>query len=289
MVKVGKQPVMQPNVFDKSRANLDDAANTLKEGAKEMIKDAGKDVRDAGHHAGEAVGHLAGAAANAVFATGALLEGSADAIEAAGHGAAAIGLAGAGAAGWTLEGMASGLRFAAKNVARAMASFANLLTNGLLKDGKTTTVKELAGDPNGVRFSEEMFGKAAEQLNKSAAHMNAAWNSYVECVDHLAGAAGNVAFAAGHTLAVAGNLLEAAGEVGAAGAMKLAELGVRTASLAVEYAEKGVEGARDAAILAAKISAATANALALPDQGKVTVNVEAQIKEFESQIAALAE
>lgn len=274
------------NVFQRDAANLRHAADDLKSGARDLVKDAKKDVAEAGDHANKAVGNLAGAAANAVYATGALLEGTADVFGAAGHAGAAGAYAAVGSMGWVAEGISSAGRFVAKNLAHAFASMANLMTN-VLKDGKFTTVRELAGDPNAVRFSDKMFGKAAAELNKSADLMNAAWNSYVESIDHMAGAGANLVYAAGHTAAVAGHLSKAAVELGAAGVKDLAELGLRAAAVAVEYAEKGVIGARDATILAAKISAATANALAIAGQGEVKVDVAKQIKGFQQELAAL--
>ncbi len=284
MTNISNRP--NPNVFDATRTNLDKAADQLKDDAKGLVQDAGNRVDAAGDHATEAASHLAGAAANAVYATGAVLEGTADAFDAMGHTAKAGALASAGALGWAAEGVSMAGRFVAKNVSRGFAAIANLFT-GVLKDGKSVTVREMAGDPNAVRFSDEMFGKSAKELNRAGESMNAAWNSYVDAVGHAAGSATNVAMAAGHTAAVAGNLATAAAEVGAAGVVKLAELGTRAASVAVEYAEKGVEGARDATILAAKISAATANALAVAGQGDVKVDVNKQIEEFQAQLAQL--
>ncbi|MBN2358331.1 MAG: hypothetical protein JXR83_02700 [Deltaproteobacteria bacterium] len=274
------------NVFQKDAAALRKAADDLQGGARELVKDAKQDVAAAGAHADEAAKHLAGAAANAVYATGALLEGTADVLGAAGHAGAAGAYAAVGTAGWIAEGISSAGRFVAKNLARGFAAIANAMTN-VLKDGKFTTVRELAGDPNAVRFSDEMFGKAAGQLNKSADLMNAAWNSYVECIDHMAGAGANVAYAAGHTAAVIGHLGKAAAEIGASGVVELAALGAEAAAVAVEYAEKGFAGARDAAILAAKISAATANALAIAGQGEVKVDVADKIKGFQQELKAL--
>lgn len=274
------------NVFQRNQAALERTADQLKNDARDLVKDAGGSVGRAGEHVDEAAAHLAGAAANAVYATGAVLQGTVDALEAAGRTGAAGAFAGAGALGWAVEGVASAGRFVAKNISRAFASLANVFT-GILKDGKTTTVRELAGDPNAVRFSDKMFGKAADQLNKAGDAMNASWNSYVNAVSHAAGSAANVAMAAGHTAAVAGNLALAAGELGAAGVVKLAEVGTRAAAVAVEYAEKGMAGARDASILAAKISAATANALAVAGQGEVKVDVEGQIKAFEAELRQL--
>lgn len=287
MVKVGGKPGgVDMNVFDQRAKQLREAADDLQGSASKMLEKAKADVHAAGDHGAEAIGHLAGAGANAVMATGAVIEGTVDVMAAGGHAIGAGGYAVAGAGGWAAEGVASAGRFVSKNLARAFAALANMMTN-VLKDGKTCTVKELAGDPNAVRFSEEMFGKAAEQLNKSADHMAMAWNSYVEAVDHLAGAGANVVYAAAHTAAVAGHLAKAVGEVGLAGLDDLAAVGLRAAAVAVEFAEKGMEGARDAAILSAKISAATANALAIAGQGKVEVKVGDKIAAFEKELEAL--
>lgn len=274
------------NVFQKDAANLRNAADDLQSGARDLVKDAKKDASAAGAHADEAAKHLAGAAANAVYATGAVLEGTADVFGAAGHAGAAGGYAAVGTLGWVAEGVSSAGRFVAKNLARGFAAMANLMTN-VLNDGKFTTVRELAGDPNAVRFSDKMFGKAAGELNKSADMMNAAWNSYVEAVGQMAGAGANVAYAAGHTAAVAGHLTKAAAELGASGVVEMAALGAQAAAVAVEYAEKGFAGARDAAILAAKINAATANALAVAGQGEVKVDVAGKIKGFQQELSAL--
>jgi hypothetical protein len=284
--RIAKPQTHTPNVFDREAANLRKAAKELQSDANTMVKEAAKDVNAAGGHANAAGAHLAGAAANALFATGALVKGSLDVMEAGGHAGAAAGYAVAGAAGWSLEGIASTIRFAFKNVARGFAEMANHLTN-LLKDGKFTTVRELEGDPKAVRFSEKMFGKSAAELNKSAQFMNSAWNSYVQSVTHLAGAGANVTLAAAHTVAVAGHMAKAAAEVGVAGVAQLAKMGVQAAELAVRMAEKGVEGARDACILAAKISAATANSVAIAGQGQVKVDVSEEIASFQAQLKAL--
>ncbi|MFZ9886380.1 MAG: hypothetical protein ACO3JL_02665 [Myxococcota bacterium] len=274
------------NVFQRNQAALGRTADQLKSDARELVRDSAGSVLRAGDNANEATAHLAGAAANAVYATGAVLSGTADALEAAGRGGAAGAYASVGAMGWALEGVASAGRFVAANVARGFAGLANAFS-GVLKDGQTTTVRELAGDPNAVRFSEKMFGKSAAQLNKAGDAMNASWNSYVNAVSHAAGSAANVVMAAGHTAAVAGNLVIAAGELGAAGVVKLAELGTRAAKVAVEYAEKGVVGARDASILAARISASTANAMAVAGQGNYEVDVSKQIAAFEAELKLL--
>lgn len=285
-----KGPGGGPNVFDRQRANLENAAEELKKGAKEQLEEAGRHVDAAGDHASMATGHVVAAGVRALAATGAVLEGTVDVLEAGGHAAAAAGYATVGAGGWVIEGIASAARFVAKNVARGFAALANAFTS-ILRDGKTVTVRELAGDPNAVRFSEEMFGKAAGELNKAGAAMNAAWNSYIEAVDNAFLAGTHVALAAGHTAAVAGNLLAAAKDLGDAGALKLAELGTRVAAKAVQLAEDATEEARDFAILSAKISAAVANRLAIAGQGEIKVEVDQafqkQIEDFEKQFAQL--
>lgn len=281
MTKVGG-----PNVFQRDAARLRNAADSLNEGAKDLIKDAKKDMKEAGVHGKLAGAHVAAAGANAIYATEKLLDGTIEALESAGHAGKAAGFAGVGVLGWAGEQVSTAGRFVAKNLAKGFGKIANMFTN-VLKDGKSVTVRELAGDPTAQRFSEKMFGKAATELNKSGADMQAAWGSYKESIGHMAGSVANLTYAAGHTLAVAGNLAEAAGKTGAAGAMKLAELGVEVAQVAVEFAEKGMAGARDAAILAAKVSGATANAMALPDQGKVQVDVGAQIASLKAELEAI--
>lgn len=283
MTKIGNR---DPNVFAKNREALNNASESLQQGAKEALKGASEDLKSADAHTQMAVGHVIAAGVRAVESTGHVLKGTADAFEAAGHAAAAGGFAGLGALGWAAEGVSMAGRFVAKNVARGFAGLANVFTS-VLKDGKTTTVRELAGDPNAVRFSDKMFGKASEQLNKSADAMNAAWGSYVNAIDSAMMAGTHAAMATGHVVAVAANLATAAGKVGAAGVMQLADLGVQVAKYANDAAEKATVEARDAAILAAKISAAVANKLAVAGQGEVTVNVSDELKAFEKEFAQL--
>lgn len=272
--------------FDKISQDMDKTADKLKDAAKDQMREAGRSVGRAGEHAVDAGAHLAGAAANAIFATAKTAEGVARTAQAAGHAAAAGALGATGAVGWTVETVAEGGRFVAKNTAKGFAAIANGLTR-ILGDGKTTTVRELEGDPTAVRFSEKMFGHAADQLQKSGDAMNLAWNAYVNAVGHVAGAGVNLVMAAGHTAAVAGNLALAAAQTGAAGTIKLAEFGVRVGSLGVQAAEQGVKGARELAILSAKFSAGVANVLAQPDQGRVEVQVQTVLKQYEDELKAL--
>ena len=272
--------------FDKISKDMDKTADALKDAAKNTLTDAGASVNRAGGHASDAFVNLSGAAANALFATGKTLEGVANTAAAGGHLAAAGGLATLGAAAWTTEEVRSGGRFAARGAARGFAGIANAFSR-ILGDGKSVTVRELAGDPKAIRFSEKMLGEAGKQLNKSADAMNAAWGSYIGAITNLAGSAVNLGMAAGHTAAVAGNLALAAAQAGAAAPLKLAEYGVRLGSAAVQAAEQGVVGARELAILSAKLSAATANVLANPDQGKVEVSVNNTLNEYNAELRKL--
>lgn len=285
-----KRPTIDPNVFDRTRQNLEKAADSLQEGAKTELANASANVDAAGDHASMATGHVLAAGIRATMATGAVLEGTLNALDAAGHTAKATGYGAVGVAGWAVEGVASAGRFVAKNVARGFAALANAFTD-VLKDGKTVTVRELAGDPNAVRFSDKMFGKAAGELGRAGDSMNAAWASYINAVDNAMASGIHGVMAAGHTVAVAGHLAGAAKDLGDAGALKMAELGTRAAGHAVQLAEDATVEARDAAILAARISAATANRLAVAGQGEVTVEVnksfDAQLADFEKQLAAL--
>jgi hypothetical protein len=272
--------------FDKISKDMNKEADVLKDAAKNTLADAGASVNRAGGHAADAFVNLSGAAANALFATGKTVEGVANTAAAAGHLGAAGGLATLGAAAWTTEEVRSGGRFAARGAARGFAGIANAFSR-ILGDGKSVTVRELAGDPKAIRFSEKMMGEAGKQLNKSSDAMNAAWGSYVGAITNLAGSAVNLGMAAGHTAAVAGNLALAAAQAGAAAPLKLAEYGVRLGSAAVQAAEQGVVGARELAILSAKLSAATANVLANPDQGKVEVSVKNTLNEYNAELRRL--
>lgn len=285
-----KRPPSDPNVFDRTRQNLENTADGLRENAKTFLNDAKDCLNDAGDGV-NAAGAAAGlAATKALNATADVVVGVKDTMVAAGHTTAAGGYGVLGAAGWAVESVASTGRFAAKNVARGFAALANAFT-GVLKDGKTVTVRELAGDPNAVRFSQKMFGNASDQLSKAGDSMNAAWRSYGEAIDNMAGAGGQTLAAAKHTAGVAGNLLAAVGAVEFAGAAKLAELGTRVAAGGVQMAENGVEAARDTAVLSARISAAVGNTLAVAGQGEITVDqrkeLEMQIASFEKEFAQL--
>lgn len=285
-----KRPSADMNVFDRTRTQLENAADGLKEAAKQELQNAQGNVQDAGDHASAAVGHVIASGVRATMATGDVLKGTLDALDAAGHTAKAGGYGAVGVAGWMAEGVASAGRFVAKNVARGFAALANALTD-VLKDGKSVTVRELAGDKNAVRFSEKMFGKAAGELNKAGDAMNAAWSSYVSAIDNAAMSGVHVGMAAGHTVGVAGNLVLAAKDLGDAGALKMAELGARVAGHGVQLAENATTEARDAAVLAARISAAAANRLAVAGQGKVTVEsdqaFQKQLSAFEQQFSQM--
>ncbi|MBI3184356.1 MAG: hypothetical protein HYZ28_19655 [Myxococcales bacterium] len=267
---------------------MDKTADALKDLAKTELNEAGRSTARAGTHAAEAASHLAGAAANAVFATAKVVEGVALNAEAGVHLANAGMFAGVGGAAWVSEEVRSGGRYVAKNASSGFAKIANFFSR-IIGDGKTVTVRELEGDPNAKRFSDKMFDKAGKQLVLSSEAAGLAWNSYIQAVSHMAGAATNVAFAAGHTAAVAGNLAAAAAHTGSAAVVKMSEYGVRLGSVAVQAAEQGMVGAREMAILSAKFSAGVANILANPDQGKVEVLVQNRLNEFNAELKALAQ
>jgi len=272
--------------FDKISNNMNKTADNLKESARQQLIEAGKAAQAAGVDAADVIINLAGAGANAVFATSKFVEGIGDTAAAGAHVAAAGGYLTAGVGGWAVEGMRSGGREVAKGAARGFGAIANSMTR-IIGDGKNVTVRELQGDPTAQRFSERMFGKAAGQLQLSSDSMNAAWNAYGEALWHLSGVGGNLVLAAGNAAGVAGNLAKAAALTTSAGATKMAEYGVRVGAVAVQAAEAGVVGARDLMILSAKFSAATANVLANPDQGKVQVLVDNQLKQYQNELAAL--
>ncbi len=281
-----------PNSYDRARANVDattdkaagalrDTAKDLHDGAKNLIDGAAQDLNKAGNHASLAVGHTLAAGANAIMATADVLVGTADVVVAGGHTAAAGALGLAGSAGWVAEGVLAGGRFVAKNVSAAFAALATALS-GPLGDSKTWTVRELKGDVNAVRFSDEMFGKAAGQLNKAGDAMNMAWASYANAVTDLAYTGAHAIVAVGYAGAVAVNLTTAAGKGALAATGVVGEGLLRAGAVGVELAGAVAKGAislteeanrdlRDLAVVTAKLSASVANKLALPDQGKIVV------------------
>jgi hypothetical protein len=299
-----------PNAYNRGRANVDaatgkaagelrDAAKDLHEGAKELIDSAAKDLSKAGDNASLAVGHTLAAGANAITATANVIVGTADVIEAGGRTGAAAGLAVAGSAGWVVEGLAGAGRFVAKNVSEAFTALANLLS-GPLGDGKTWTVNELKGDVNAVRFSEKMFGKAANQLNKAGDAMNMAWASYANAVHDLAMGGAHALVAVGYTAAVGVNLTTAAGKTALAATGVVGEGLLRASAVGVEIAGAAAKGVitlteeankdlRDLAVLTAKLSASVANKLAMPDQGKIVVTEgeSAMLKQLNETIGRL--
>ncbi len=272
--------------FDRISTKLDKAADELKNDAANLAKQAGSNVGQAGYDAKVVAGSVIGAGAEALFATGKVLEGTALLGEAALRTATAGGYATLGAAGWSTEQVRSGGRFAAENAARGLSGIANGIT-AIIGDGKQVTVQEMAGDPNAVRFSERMFGKAGKELQLSADAAALSWQSYVGAVAHSVNSAVDLAQAAGYSVAVAGNLAAAAVDLGAAGTVKLAQYGVELASVASQAVEQGLVGARELVILAAKAQAGTANLLANPDQGKVQVLVQDRQAQFRNELAAL--
>ena len=230
--------------FDKISQDMNKTADSLKQSAINQKNEAGQAVGVAGQHGVEVLTNLAGAGANAIFATSKFVEGIGTTAAAGAEAAAAGGYVAAGVAGWTTEGVREGGQYVAKQAARGFGGIANAMTR-IIGDGKQTTVRELQGDPTAQRFSERMFGKAADKLQLSSDTMNAAWNAYGEALIHASGVGGNLVLAAGHAAGVAVNLGKAAALTTSAGATKLAEFGVRVGSTAVQAAEQGVMGARD--------------------------------------------
>ncbi len=286
-----KIPPRDGNVYDRARQKIgaleEKRIDQLQTTAKNLGKAALDDLKGAGEHA--AAGFEHGAAAvdtaamagiQALSATVNVLAGVGDTLAAGGHLGAAAGFSVAGSAGFVVEGLAAGGRFVAKNVSEAFAALATFFGKAL--DGKTYTVRELAGDVDAVRFSKKMFGEAAKQLNLSADSMNMAWASYVGAIGDLADSGKNALNALGHTTAMLGHFaatgaleglaaVEGFGaaiyEARAAGAWILGEV----AKGAINLTEAANRDLRDLAVIGAKLSASAANKLALPDQGKVVV------------------
>lgn len=278
MTKVSKPT---PELFPRTNYLFERMAHHTGQWATEIADKGDDSVREAAAHEAKATARLGSAAANAALSTTEAVAGTVDALDSLGHLAAATALAGAGTLGWVVDGIASAGLFIAKNLARGFAGLADLFT-GKLKDSKTTTAREIAADPDAARFCEKMFGKAAEQLQKSGDAMSASWNSYVNAASLAASSVGNAAMVARHGAAVIGNVIESGLNYYTAGFMKLTELGARVAGFAVKSAEKGLVGARDAAVLMARIVAAAATA------GKDgTVDVEDQVKAFEDELKQL--
>ena len=299
-----------PNAYDRARTNVDaktdkaagelrETAKDLHDGAKNLIDGAAADLSRAGDHTGKAVGHTLAAGANALLMTADLMVGTANVVAAGGHTAAAGGLAVAGSVGWVAEGIKAGGRFVAKNVSEAFAALATALS-GPLGDNKTWTVRELQGDVNAVRFSADMFGKAAGQLNKAGDAMNTAWASYANAASDLAHVGGHAIVAVGYTAAVGVNLTTAAGKAALAGTGIVGEGLLRASAVGVEVAGAVAKGGitlteeanrdlRDLAVLTAKLSASVANKLALPDQGKIVVTEgeDKMLKQLNDTLARL--
>jgi hypothetical protein len=299
-----------PNVYAEGRKNVDasttktaaelrDAAKDLHDGAGALIDGAAADLVKGAGNAGMSAAHVVAAGGNAIMATANLIVGTADVVEAGGRTAAAGGLAVAGSAGFVVEGLANVGRFVAKNVSEAFAALATALS-GPLGDGKTWTVRELKGDVNAVRFSEAMFGKAANQLNKAGDAMNMAWASYATSVVELAMGGLHVGAAVGYAAAVGVNLTTAAGKTALAATGVVGEGLLRASAVGVEVGGAIAKGAitlteeanrdlRDLAVLTAKLSASVANKLALPDQGKIVVTEGEQdmLKQLNATIGRL--
>lgn len=208
--------------------------------------------------------------------------GTADAITARG----ATEVPTTGVSGWSSADVKEGGRYVAKGAARGLSSIAAAMGK-LAGDGPTATVRELQADPNGVRFSERVVGKGAQQLSGSTERMNLAWGSYVEALGNFADSGANVTAAANHLSAVSGSLAKAAALTISAGATKMAEFGVRLSNTAVQAAETGTAGARDLLLLGAKFAAATAGILANADQPNVQSTVRGQLSAFQAQLSQL--
>ncbi|MBI5511191.1 MAG: hypothetical protein HY903_20720 [Deltaproteobacteria bacterium] len=289
------------NEFQAAALVLDNAADALAKASKNSLEEAGKSVKRAGQEGAKALGHLDGAAMNAVFALGhtglaglAALDGVAYDAEAAMRAGAGAAIGAVATGGWAIEGMATGARFVLLNMAKGFVALANAIDRGLLGNaGTNALVVKSLGDPNAKRLSERLFDAAGDQFKLSGEALSFGWDAYADAArelakagGHVAGSITNVGYFAMHTGAMAGNLGLAALQAAAPLPLKAAELAVRVAKVGVEFAEKGVEGARDLALLSAELTAAAGNALAQPDQAKYQIS-EKTIADFEKRFNAI--
>lgn len=273
--------------FERLSTDLRADSKNLSEISKRELEGAGASVGRAGESSKDAFESLAGAGVNVAMSGVKLGQGGGQVAGAVGHLATGAGYAVAGAGGWVGEGVLSGARFVARNLAHGFAAIANLLAG---KNGPQVTVRDVEGDPNAVRFSDKMFGKAGREVNFAKADAARGWNAWTQSVINAAGAAGNLVRVAGHLAGAAGGLVQAATQTGLAGVAQLARAGVELSSVAVNAAGEGVEGAREVAILSARFSAATANTIGNVDQGKVKVDesVAAQLATFHGELLELS-
>lgn len=271
--------------FDRIADNLNADAGKLSRDVEKQLDLAEKNLGKAGQAGRDAFVAVAQAGAEIALGTGAAVEGGGHALDAVGHALQGVGYGAAGVGGWALEGAAEGVRFVAKNLAKGFAGIANFLAG---KDGPKVTVVEVEGDATGQRISEKMFDKAKGKFRAAGDDLGRAWNAWAESVGHAAAAGGNLALAAGHVAGVAANLAEAGAHYGVAAVDTVASAGVELAAVAVRAAGEGVEGARDLAILSAKFSAATANVMANPGDGKVEVQVRHQLEGYGKELHRLA-
>jgi hypothetical protein len=190
----------------------------------------------------------------------------------------------AGVSGWASDSVREGARYAARNIARGLGGLAKDLQR-VLGGAKSTTVRELQGDPSAVRFSEKMFGKSALKLQVQADNMSAAWAAYAEAISNLGATGANLGFAASHVAQVAGNLGKAAALTTSPGATRMAEYGLKLATLAVSAAEKSAPGARELTLLSAHLAGATANVL-VSSEVQVPA-VKETLASFQAELAEL--
>ena len=222
---------------------LDKAGDKEAGKALQDIKDAGRELSNAADNLGEAANHALGATANVVMSGGEFVKGTA-------HVGAGVVLAAAGGAGAVAEVSTNMLSRVAQFFGRFLLAAGNEARSIADIGGRQYMTKDVAGDQFAKTWSTDLLKMSGEQFRLSA-------NSYAESLNHLAGAAGNVAMgavelgkAAKNTLDAAVETLKAAKNGGdsvvieiAEKAVELAMVAVKVVDHAVKYAEVGMDSA----------------------------------------------
>jgi len=277
-------PIKPKTNFDRAADSLQADSGRLLDKADAQLEKAVAALEKAGVARKDAFDALKAAGSQLALAGDQAADGGSHAIDALGHALAGLGYTAAGVGGWALEGVAEGVRFVAKNLAKGFAHIANFLAG---KDGPKVTVVEVEGDPEFKRLSERMFDKASGRFRHAGDDLKLAWNAWAEAVGHAAASGRSIADAASHVAGAAAGLIEAARLYGLAALDTLAAAGAELAAAAVRAAGAGVEGARDLAILSAKFSAKVANLMANPGDGTLEVAVQQQLGSYARELKAL--
>lgn len=276
-----------PNVFTQKQSDLREVetqatgtADAQVAQAKASVAAAGARIDDAfanagaaGHHIAE--GALAGAAGVADFAAG------------VGYSVDSVAHETAGAMGESVEEARNILQKLSRGVSRVCQKIAEVFAN-LGNEDMVTTRSMREQDPAIRNFYERQYAQSDLSRALADQSFSSSWNAWSQSFDQFMLAGGSVAQGAQNIASAAGNMGSALAHMTVAGAAEAGATVAWLGQIAVQAAQNGVVGAADLSLAASRYMAGVSNAVALPDQAKITVNLDLQMKGLKAALAQAA-